>query len=270
MNSPLCKGIILCLFLGAAGMSRAADSGEPSILELDDAMCGELKAKHVMGPKPAAGCGRLRLLRIEYLGFDNQLHKDGRIMVLDVVARHVLDIFDELRNANIRISKVELMNNYLGDDNASTNDNNSSSFNDREVSGGGLPSLHAYGLAIDVNPIQNPYIKRSDDGSISISPRDGAQFLNRSEDRPGKAKRAGMAESMIDIFANHGFLGWGGYWDNPIDYQHFQVSRRMADLLLAASPSDGAESFGEYIQRYRDCRKSASRLQCIELAEPAP
>jgi hypothetical protein len=270
MNCPLCKGIILCLLLAAAGFSREADNGEPPIQELDDAMCSELKAKHVMGPQAAAGCGRLRLVRIEYLGFDHQLHKDGRIMVLDVVAPHVLDIFDELRKENILINKVELMNNYLGDDGASTSDNNSSSFNDREISGGGRPSLHAYGLAIDINPIQNPYIKRNDDGSISISPPGGAQFLNRSEDRPGKAKREGMAESMIGIFANHGFLIWGGYWDDPIDYQHFQLSRRMADLLMAASPFDGAEKFRDYIQRYRDCRESASRLKCVELAEPAP
>jgi hypothetical protein len=270
MNCPLSRGIILCLMLAAAGLSRAAGSGGASIVELDDAMCSELKAKHVMQPQPAVGCGRLRLVRIEYLGFDNQPHRDGRIMVLDVVAPHVLDIFDELRKENIRINKVELMNNYMGDDDASTRDNNSSSFNDREISGGGRPSLHAYGLAIDINPIQNPYIKRGDDSSISVSPRNGDQFLNRSEDRPGKAKRVGMAESMIEIFANHGFLGWGGYWDNPIDYQHFQVSRRMADLLIAASPADGAGRFREYIQQYRDCRKSGSRLQCIELAEPAP
>jgi hypothetical protein len=162
------------------------------------------------------------------------------------------------------------MNYYSGDDDASIGDNNTSSFNDREISGGERISLHAYGLAIDINPIQNPSLKRNGDGSIRVSPPGGSQFLNRSEDRPGKAKREGMAESMIDIFANHGFLIWGGYWDDPIDYQHFQVSRRMADLLIATSPTDGVEKFREYIQGYRDCRKSASRLQCIELAEPAP
>jgi hypothetical protein len=180
-----------------------------------------------------------------------------------------LDIFDELRRKNIPINKIELMNNYSGDDDASMSDNNSSSFNDREIAGGGRVSLHAYGLAIDINPIQNPSLKRNDDGSVSISPQGGSQFLNRSENRPGKAKRQGMAESMIEVFAGHGFLSWGGYWDNPIDYQHFQVSQKMADLLIATSRAAGAQKFQEYIQRYRDCRKSGDRPHCVALADQA-
>ncbi len=230
-------------------------------------MCDELKARHVMRPKSAIECNRLRLVEIDYLGFDNQLHRDGRIMVLDAVAPHVLDIFRELRERNIAIAKVKLMNSYYGDDEASMSDNNSSSFNDRPIAGGGRVSMHAYGLAIDINPVQNPYLKSNDDNSIAISPREGSHYLNRSEDRPGKARRMGMAEAMIDVFADHGFLTWGGYWDNPIDYQHFQVSQKMADELLASASSAGAEKFDRYIRRYRDCRKTADREHCVELAD---
>jgi hypothetical protein len=241
-------------------------NNEGSITELDRDMCNELKATHVMQPKPSVQCDRLRLIKVEYLGFDNSVHTDGRIMVLDIVAPYVSNIFRDLSQNGIKIEKINTMNKYDGDDEASMSDNNSSSFNDRSISGGGHLSLHAYGLAIDINPIQNPYLKRNSD-TFRISPKKGASYINRSERRPGKAKRPGMAEDMIDIFANQGFLIWGGYWDDPIDYQHFQVSQKMANLIMSSSYAEAAAKFNEYVQRYRECRKSTERLECIEVLE---
>jgi hypothetical protein len=130
--------------------------------------------------------------------------------------------------------------------------------------------MHAYGLAIDINPLQNPYAKRAGD-KLVFSPPAGVRYANRLNDRPGKAPVPGLAESVIDVFANEGFLIWGGYWDDPIDYQHFQVSGRLAEQLARLPQPQAQLLFEQYVGRYRDCRRSApqdaSRSQCIMAAE---
>jgi hypothetical protein len=150
------------------------------------------------------------------------------------------------------------MNHYDGNDDASMADNNTSAFNDRAITGGGAVSLHAYGLAIDINPIQNPYAKRSG-ATLMFSPPSGVENANRLDDRPWKKPRSGMAEKVIDVFADHGFLTWGGYWDDPIDYQHFQVSRKLAEELAGLAPAQAAAVLERHVKRYRLCRSAAAR-----------
>src|SRR5262249_3289476 len=147
-------------------------------------------------------------------------------------------------------------NRYDGDDNSSMADNNTSAFNDRKTAFGNRLSLHAYGLAIDINPIQNPYLSRVAD-SIRALPRAGIAYANRRNDRPWKAVRPGMAESVIDVFADNGFVVWGGYWDNPIDYQHFAVSGGLVERLAQANPIEAEFMFKESVERYRKCRQSS-------------
>jgi hypothetical protein len=147
-------------------------------------------------------------------------------------------------------------------------DNNTSAFNARNVAGSNSLSLHAYGLAIDINPIQNPYAKRSGT-RLTFSPPAGVEYANRFNDRPGKKARSGMAESIIDVFADEGFLIWGGYWDDPIDYQHFQVNRGLAEHLARLSPAQARAAFEQHVERYRACRRNgaqeSSRSKCIAL-----
>ncbi|KKB96221.1 hypothetical protein SZ25_00692 [Candidatus Arcanobacter lacustris] len=167
---------------------------------------------------------RLKLLNISYYDFDGNDHSDGKMIVLDKIAEKVSKVFKELYKQKFPIAKIKLINDYNGDDELSMADNNSSAFMCREITGGGRISLHSYGVAIDINPIQNPFIS-IDNLEIKISPKEGANFINRRNMRPG------MIEPVVDIFTNNGFSIWGGTWNDPVDWMHFQLSRKEAEQL---------------------------------------
>lgn len=198
----------------------------------------------------AGGCERLRLVRFSYMGFDGATHDDGELVVLDAVADHVLAIFVALRSRAFPIASAKLMNHYRGNDDASMAVNNTSAFNVRRVEGSRSMSLHAYGLAIDLNPIQNPYVERGARG-IEISPPAGKNYVRRQD------RRAGMAEAAVDLFAHHGFAQWGGYWPRGIDYQHFQVGRRLAGQLVALPYPKARAAFEQHVERIRACMQAA-------------
>lgn len=204
-----------------------------------------MRLRRVMNPGAPVGCERLRLVRFGFIGFDGQLQSNGEIVVMDAVADRVRQIFVALRSRGFPIASAKLMNHYNGDDDAAMDDNNTSSFNVRKVAGSSAISLHAYGVAIDLNPIQNPYLARSK-GMLTVSPKSGADYLVRKNRRPG------MAETVVNLFAEHGFLIWGGHWNNP-DYQHFQVSRRMAGELAQQSAAAARAFFERRLQAYRAC-----------------
>jgi len=228
---------------------------------------------HVLGESPPVGCDRLRLVKFMYLDFDGKSHVDGEMIVMDAAATHIVDIFRALFSRRFPIAQAKLMNAYEGNDDASMADNNTSAFNDRMITDADAISLHAYGLAVDINPVQNPYMKRSDD-LFRFQPSAGANFANRMTFRPWKKVRPGMAETIVDVFANNGFLIWGGYWDDPIDYQHFQVGRQMAERLARTTPTEAEMIFNEMIERYRSCLQASQktldsgRIECIAIADP--
>ncbi|WP_422652934.1 M15 family metallopeptidase [Bradyrhizobium sp.] len=240
-----------CLIdVASATEIRAAVSAVPAEL------CGEMvRHKTLIEGKPVS-CSRLSLIRFSYFGFDNAVHPDGEMVVLDAVAHHVAAIFDSLLDRRFPIAKVRLMNTYDGDDDAADVDNNTSSFNDRVVAGTNTLSLHAYGAAIDLNPVQNPFVKMTG-GKREASPAEGKPYLDRTAVKPG------MAESVIDIFADNGFSIWGGDWHDPIDYQHFQLSRAHAEQLTRVSAADAKAIFEREVERYRQCRRSGKgRKEC--------
>lgn len=256
-------GLFLALFWMCA--CEAGAIGADEVATIDSALCTEMIAHHVMGRDPHVRCERLRLVNFTYIGFDHQLHSDGKVVVLDAVAEYVLKIFVELRKKGFVVAKAALMNVYDGDDNASMADNNTSAFNDRKTAGGSSVSLHALGLAIDLNPIQNPYLKRSG-ATVIVSPDAGVDYVNRLNDRPGKRPRVGMAEAVVDVFADNGFLFWGGYWDDPIDYQHFDVGRTLANKLIGLTPGEARDLFAKHVRRYLECRRTnpkRSRSACV-------
>lgn len=167
----------------------------------------------------------LRLVQVRHYDFFENI-KDGALVVHKSVASNVLVIFEKLFEVNFPIQNMQLMDMYNGDDEASMADNNSSCFNFRKIAGSSKVSMHSYGLAIDINPVQNPAIVlNEEEGSVSIRPKEGMKYLNRTNNRPG------MVEPVIEIFKTHGFDVWGGNWNTPIDYQHFQVERALAEVL---------------------------------------
>lgn len=234
-----------------------ADAEDGGVATISPALCEGMKSHNVMRPISPVGCDRLRLVTFPYYGFDGRVHSDGQIVVMDAAANSVLQVFLKLRQMQFPIAKARLMDHYKGNDSASTADNNTSSFNARQSTGGSSLSMHAFGLAIDLNPVQNPYVM-----GRRVAPASAAAYADRVLVRPG------MAESVIDAFAEQGFTVWGGTWRNPIDYQHFQVPRPMAERLAGMSSAQAVIAFKRYVDRIRACRRnaapSAPQSQCID------
>lgn len=253
--SKISKAVFGAL-VGAACLSSANAAGSQQPAPLTSTTCAFMVAHKALRVPSTVPCRRLATVKFSYLGFDSQAHADGEIVVLDAAAERVEKIFKILLDRRFPIAKARLIENYDGNDDASMSDNNTSALNDRPVTGSAATSLHAYGLAIDINPVQNPFIQRLN-GKTQVSPAKAIEFTKRDDIRPG------MAESIVDIFADNGFPIWGGDWRSPIDYQHFQVSRGLA-VKLARSPSAAAKvMFEAEITRYRSCRKTGrSRKAC--------
>ena len=182
---------------------------------------------------------------------------------MDAAAEHVRRIFRSLAEMNFPIEKARLMNSYDGDDDRAIADNNTSGFNHRNVEGSSGLSLHAYGLAIDLNPKLNPYVRRDGSGRVlSVSPPSSIDYVRRS--RSFANPRLGMAESVLDLFAEHGFPVWGGYWPYEVDYQHFAVRRGLALRLAHLAPADAQALFEDSIRRYATCHADGrSRSSCV-------
>jgi hypothetical protein len=243
---------LLISMMTSFAMAMEAPS-QPGSFPVTAEYCDTMRVHHVLSDHPPVNCDRLRLVKFEYLDFDGAAHADGEIVVMEIFAGHVLQIFHELRQRGFPLAKVRPVHDYNGDDRASMADNNTSAFNDRKIAGATTISLHAYGAAIDINPVQNPFVN----GSGEISPSAGRGFVKRLPQGSEDAAKAGMAEAVIDIFTSHGFVEWGGDWTSPIDYQHFQVPRSFAQAL-ASLPEDEAKAFFERkVADYNACRASA-------------
>ncbi len=159
---------------------------------------------------------QLRLLTLTHWGFDGAVHT-GRLVVHADHADTVVAVFADLYAVGFPIERMEPIDAYGGDDDASMAANNTSAFNCRPVTGGSSWSEHAYGTAIDINPVQNPYVK-----GPTVLPEAGRVYVDRREPEPGKI-RAG--DDVVDAFSARGW-GWGGYWSALKDYQHFSASGR--------------------------------------------
>ena len=121
----------------------------------------------------------LRYVKVIYWGFDNMPH-EGELIVNKAIAEDIADIFKELYEHKYPIEKMVLVDEYNADDNASMAANNSSAFNFRIIdNGSGRLSNHSYGLAIDINPLYNPYV-RTVDGKLVVSPEESKKYTDRS------------------------------------------------------------------------------------------
>jgi hypothetical protein len=245
--------------------ARAGEAQVGTILPVDRTMCEHMRQHNVIRAGAVVGCERLRLIKFSYLGYDGQVHGDGEIMVMDAAADNVLRSFTKLREIGFPVAKARLIDHYNGSDDASIADNNTAAFNSRTVAGTNSPSLHAYGLAIDINPVQNPYVQHSGT-SLIFSPPASAAYADRLKGQPEKRLRLGMAEAAIDVFADEGFSIWGGTWTSAIDYQHFQVSRGLARQLARLPPAQAKAVFAEHVERYRTCRRTGKpQSKCAAL-----
>lgn len=167
-----------------------------------------------------AGCpvgpADLRLLHLAYWGFDGRTHV-GTIIVNTAVVQAVIDVFSTLYAERFPIRKMQPEDAYQGSDPASMANDNTSGFNCRDAVAPGPPSwsVHAYGEAIDVNPVENPYYEGG-----RWQPAAGAAYADRSNVRPGMAVAGGP---LVAAFASAGWY-WGGRWAGTPDYQHFSAT----------------------------------------------
>jgi hypothetical protein len=155
----------------------------------------------------------LRLLRLRHHDFDGAV-RDGELIVAAAVAADVLAVFERLFALRFPIARMELIDAYGGDDERSMAANNCSAFNFRTIAGTEMLSLHAHGTAVDINPVQNPYL-----ASGTIQPAAAEAFLDRSQVRAGMIVRPGP---MVEAFSDIGWE-WGGDWQSRKDYHHFCI-----------------------------------------------
>ena len=157
---------------------------------------------------------QLRRVELDYVGFDNQTHR-GALVVNEALVPDVIAIFADLQRQHYPIAKMQTVDHYpKAEDELSMEDDNTSAFNCRPMPSGTSWSLHAYGRAIDLNPLINPYITTSGD----LQPKTAAAYLNRGRTDPG-ILHAG--DPAVLAFTDRGWT-WGGGWHDPIDYQHFE------------------------------------------------
>ncbi|MGZ8739535.1 MAG: M15 family metallopeptidase [Gaiellaceae bacterium] len=162
-----------------------------------------------------AGCpvapAQLRTVRVSHWGFDGSA-RVGSIVVARRVAADIVAVFRRLWAVRFPIRRLQPVSAYRGSDDASMAADNTSAFNCRFVGGTSRWSMHAYGEAIDVNPVENPYVRGS-----TVSPSAGRAYLDRSRYRKGMAVDGGV---LVRAFASVGWK-WGASFG---DYQHFSTT----------------------------------------------
>lgn len=159
---------------------------------------------------------QLRAIDVSHWGFDGRVHT-GRLIVAANEASRMAAVMGELYAQRFPIEKMQPIDIYGGDDNRSISANNTSAFNCRAVTGGTGWSEHAYGRAIDVNPLINPYVK----GSLVLPP-EAAPYTDRTRNDPGMIH---AGDGVVQSFLARGWK-WGGYWVSLKDYQHFSTTGR--------------------------------------------
>ena len=222
--SALMAAIVVGSSIAAATMasSASADSSGRSVIErLDPAA-----RQDMVGVTWTEGCPvalrDLRRVIVPFLDFSGATRR-GAIVVHRDVAADVGRVFVALFSARFPIASIEPIEAFGGDDDRSTMANNTSAFNCRPSFGAdGAPtkrwSQHAYGRAVDVNPVQNPYVLA--DGSV-LDPA-ARPYVDRRLGEPGMVVAGG---AVVKAFAAKGWK-WGGNWRTTKDYQHFSVNGR--------------------------------------------
>lgn len=181
------------------------------IEELSDYDKSRLIETNSWNPKCPVRLEDLQALKITFKNFKGQTEY-GRLIVNRKVAGTFLETFKALYEIEFPLQSVKPIYEFDGDDKKSMEANNTTAFHCRPVTySKSILSKHSYGNTIDINPIQNPYIRRG-----IILPEKGKEYKDRSK------IKYGMVEPIIDLMKKIGFKTWAGEWDSPTDYMHFE------------------------------------------------
>jgi hypothetical protein len=200
----------------------SADAGQPqtgptgfhaTISRIEPAMAHRMTSWHPGCPVAIAD---LRLVTVSHWTFAGRADQ-GRLVVNRDAAGPIVAVMLRLFVAHYPIQRMRPVEAYAADDERSMAADNTSAFNCRRVSGSGTWSQHAYGRAIDINPLQNPEVSGG-----HISPPAGARYIDRSQTVAGLIHPGDL---VVRAFARVGW-GWGGSWRSLKDYQHFSANGR--------------------------------------------
>jgi hypothetical protein len=208
--------VVAVVVLATSAAEASAESFTGSVSVLPRSLREEMTGLS-WNPGCPVGLSELRLVRARHWGFDGRA-RTGRIVVHRDVAKDVLTVFRRLYAARFPIRRMVPVDAYGASDFRSIEADNTSAFNCRVVDGTSRWSEHAYGRAIDLNPIENPYVTSRG----TTSHRRSRAFLRRSPYRTGMAVEGGV---VVRAFAAVGW-SWGGRWAGARDYQHFSASGR--------------------------------------------
>lgn len=179
--------------------------------EIKDRIVGKSYPSDVKNAK--IGFEELNYLHILYYDFENEV-QEGEIICNKAIRDDLLEVFQELYEAKYQLCSVRLVDDFDANDEMSMEANNTSCFNYREIRDTGVLSRHGLGLAIDINPLNNPCIIGD-----SYEPLTAGEFVDRSKDFDHKIDEDDLAYKLL---TEHGFF-WGGSWKSVKDYQHFEI-----------------------------------------------
>lgn len=213
MNRPVTSILrsILALFMILCCLGAAATEPVFEIREIDEEIFSRIKGKSYK-EDCTIPLDRLRYVAVGHYDGEGNV-KQGELICNAAIAEDLLDIFRNLYVAQYPIESMRLIDDFDADDVKSMEANNTSCFNFRKIAGSDKLSNHSLGLAIDINPLYNPYVKGS-----KVSPEAGRQYADRSKPFPYKIDSDDLCYRE---FTAHGFT-WGGNWKSLKDYQHFE------------------------------------------------
>lgn len=213
--------LIAVLFVPPA---HAANTTPATISSIPDTVWSSMQGKSFNQAIP--GCAQrkdLRLLTLPYRDFSG-VEKTGQMIVHASVAKDVRDVFVSLYTDNsFAIARMDLIDVFGGDDDASMAANNTSGYNCRKASGSKRLSSHALGLAIDVNPLVNPFVWKK-----GTAPKGATAWDTPAERKAATGKQPGLitSDSAITLAFKAKGWTWGGTWTSSKDYQHFSADGR--------------------------------------------
>ena len=188
-----------------------APSFTSSIKLIDATLKGQMLASGSWKPGDPVPLSQLALIQVSFWGFDNKTHT-GSLVVSSAWAAKLCTVFQKLYDARFPIHHMNLVDAYGGDDERSMAADNTSAYNGRYVNGTSAWSMHAYGLAVDINTVENPWVDGTD-----VSPAAGQSYADRSLEVSGMIH---AGDVVVRAFASIGWK-WGGSWNGGKDYQHF-------------------------------------------------
>lgn len=214
-----------------------------SVFTLSSECRTRMEHADMLGSNSALKPERLREIHTMFVDMKG-IEQEGILIVADACARHVAGICDDLYVLRFPIAAMQPICMFKGDDIASMEANNSSAFNGRTIAGTSRLSSHAFGMAIDINPLQNPYLfpDPQHKDMIRVFPSHAREYTNRH------LLKQGMLEPVIDVFASHGFTVWGGYRTDIPDWHHMQVPRSVAECCAVLPAAEATDFFNMYVQ----------------------